>query len=99
MYYLLTCLGLQKFAMQRMYMHDSFQLQLISLNRNPVNRNFRKWIGCEALGPIQDNDICQNSHHNEQLSCMTSQPTHFLKFRLTGFQLSEINCISQPVKG
>ena len=27
----------------------------ISLNRNPVNRNFRKWFGCEALAPIQDN--------------------------------------------
>ena len=41
-------------------------------------------------------DNCQNSHHNESLSCMgamASQPTHFLKFRLTGFRLSEINCI------
>ena len=41
-------------------------------------------------------DICQNSHHNEPLSCMgakASQPTHFLKFQLTGFRLSEINCI------
>ena len=28
-------------------------VQLISLNRNPVNRNFRKCVGCEA--PIQDN--------------------------------------------
>ena len=30
-------------------------VQLISLNRNLVNRNFRKWAGCEALAPIQDN--------------------------------------------
>ena len=22
-------------------------IQLISLNRNPVNRNFRKWVGCK----------------------------------------------------
>ena len=35
-----------------------------------VNRNFRKWVGCEALAHIQDNDNCQNSHHNEPLSCM-----------------------------
>ena len=26
-----------------------------SLNRNPVNWNFRKWVGCEALASIQDN--------------------------------------------
>ena len=75
----------------------TLQVQLISLNRNPVNWNFRKWVGCEALAPIQDYDICQNSHHNnEPLSCMgakASQPTHFLKFRLTGFLLSEINYI------
>ena len=32
-----------------------YTIQLISLNRNPVNRNFRKWVGCEALVPIQDN--------------------------------------------
>ena len=31
------------------------EIQLISLNWNPVNRNFRKWVGCEALAPIQDN--------------------------------------------
>ena len=71
-------------------------LQLISFNRNPVNRNFRKWVGCEALAPIQDNDDCFDRYHNEPLSCMgakASQPTHFLKFRLTGFRLSEINCI------
>ena len=30
-------------------------LQLISLNQNSVNRNFRKWVGCEALALIQDN--------------------------------------------
>ena len=63
------------------------EIQLISLNRNPVNRNFRKWVGCEALAPIQDNG---------PLSCMgakASQPIHFLKFRLTGFWLSEINCM------
>ena len=30
-------------------------IQLISLNWNLVNRNFRKWVGCEALAPIQDN--------------------------------------------
>ena len=30
-------------------------VQLISLNQNQVNRNFRKWVGCEALAPIQDN--------------------------------------------
>ena len=29
------------------YLHT--QIQLISLNQNPVNRNFRKWVGCEAL--------------------------------------------------
>ena len=23
-------------------------VQLISLNWNPVNQNFRKWVGCEA---------------------------------------------------
>ena len=40
-------------------------------------------------------DICQNSHHNEPLSCMgakASQPTHFLKFRLTGFRLNRVDC-------
>ena len=30
-------------------------VQLISLNWNLVNRNFRKCVGCEALAPIQDN--------------------------------------------
>ena len=42
-------------------------------------------------------DNCQNSYHNERLSCMgakASQPTHFLKVRLTGVRLSEIHCIS-----
>ena len=34
---------------------EQLHVQLISLNRNPVNRNFRKWVGCEALAPIQDN--------------------------------------------
>ena len=29
-----------------------WQIQLISLNQNPVNW---KWVGCEALAPIQDN--------------------------------------------
>ena len=41
-------------------------------------------------------DDCFDRYHNEPLSCMgakASQPTHFLKFRLTGSQLSEINCI------
>ena len=32
-------------------------IQLISLNWNPVNRDFRKWVGCEALAPIQDNGL------------------------------------------
>ena len=27
------------------------------------------------------------------MGAKASQPTHFLKFRLTGFRLSEINCI------
>ena len=43
-------------------------------------------------------DICQNSHHNEPLSCMgakASQPTHFLKFRLTEFRLNGVDCISK----
>ena len=43
-------------------------------------------------------DNCQNSHHNEPLSCMgakASQPTNFLKFRLIRFQLSEIDCNSK----
>ena len=31
------------------------ELQSTPFNRNPVNRNFRKWVGCEALAPIQDN--------------------------------------------
>ena len=35
--------------------HDKIAIQLISHNRNPVNRNFRKRVGCEALAPIQDN--------------------------------------------
>ena len=42
-------------------------------------------------------DNCQNSYHNEPLSCMgakASQPTHFLKVRLTGVRLSEIHCIA-----
>ena len=42
-------------------------------------------------------DDCFDRYHNEPLSCMgakASQPTHFLKFRLTGFRLSEINCIT-----
>ena len=40
-------------------------------------------------------DDCFDSYHNEPLSCMGAkalQPTHFLKFRLTRFRLSEINC-------
>ena len=40
-------------------------------------------------------DDCFDRYHNEPLSCMgakASQPTHFLKFQLTGFGLSEINC-------
>ena len=69
-----------------------FIVQSTPFNRNPVNRNFRKWVGCEALASIQDNDIC---HHNEPLSCMgakASQPTRFLKFRLTGFRLNGVDC-------
>ena len=76
-------------------------IQLISLNRNPVNWNFRKRIGCEALAPyktmVHYYDDCFDRYHNEPLSCMgvkASQPTHFLKFQLTGFRLSEINCIT-----
>ena len=56
--------------------------------------NFRKWVGCDPYKTMVHYDICQNS--NEPLSCMgakASQPTHFLKFQLTGFQLSKINCI------
>ena len=30
-------------------------IQLLSLNGNLVNRNFREWVGCEALALIQDN--------------------------------------------
>ena len=70
-------------------------IQLISLNRNPVNRSFRKWVGCEALAPIQDNGSLWYLSKQSSLSCMgakASQPTHFLKFRLTGFRLNEINC-------
>ena len=43
-------------------------------------------------------DICQNSHHSEPLSCMgarASQPTHFLKFRLTGFRLNGVDCTTE----
>ena len=30
------------------------KVQWISLNWTPVNQTFRKWVGCEALAPIQD---------------------------------------------
>ena len=35
--------------------HSYYNIQSTPFNRNPVNRNFRKWVGCEALAPIQDN--------------------------------------------
>ena len=41
-------------------------------------------------------DDCFDRYHNEPLSCMgakASQPTHFLKFRLTGFRLNGVDCI------
>ena len=42
-------------------------------------------------------DDCFDRYHNEPLSCMgakASQPTHFLKFRLTGFRLNGVDCIA-----
>ena len=46
-------------------------------------------------------DNCFDSYHNEPLSCMgakASQPTHFLKVRLTGVRLSEIHYTCNPDK-
>ena len=77
-------------------------VQSTPFKRNPVNRNFRKWVGCEALAPVQDNDDCFDSYHNEPLSCMgakASQPTHFLKFRLTGFRLNGVDCSYKLIHG
>ena len=38
-----------------LYITLCIYIQLISLNWNLVNWNFRKWVGCEALAPIEDN--------------------------------------------
>ena len=46
-------------------------IQLISLNRN-----FRKWVGCEALAPIQDNGSLWYLS-KQSLSCMGAKVNPF----------------------
>ena len=61
---------------------ENAEVQSTSLNWAPVNRDCRKWVGCEAIAPIQ-----VNVHFlTVILSCMgakASQPIHFLQSQLT----------------
>ena len=78
---------------------NSIDIQSTPLNRNLVNWEFRKWVGCEHLTPTSQFtlyiQLCSSGMYNVncEVGVKCSQPAHFLNSQLTRFRLSGVDCI------